>query len=69
MKLPDVEGAKQYALTRLEQELPATLSYQSVQHTRDGVVPAVERFAAWEGVDDNALLCCVLRRGITTLAL
>ncbi len=56
MKLPDFERAKQYALTRLEQELPASLSYHSVRHTRDGVVPAVERFAAWNGVDDAALL-------------
>jgi uncharacterized protein len=56
MKLPDFAGAKQYALTRLERELPALLRYHSVQHTRDGVVPAVERFAAWDGVDDDALL-------------
>lgn len=56
MKLPDFERAKQYALTRLEQELPASLLYHSVRHTRDGVVPAVERFAAWDGVDNDALL-------------
>jgi len=54
--LPDLEGAKRYALTRLEQELPTFLAYHSVGHTRDGVVPAAERLAAWEGVDDNALL-------------
>lgn len=55
MEQPDFEAARQYASARLH-ELPASLSYHSIHHTRDGVVPAVERFAAWEGVDGESLL-------------
>lgn len=46
MARPDVEGAASYALTRLKRELPATLTYHSIYHTRDDVVPAVERLAS-----------------------
>ena len=56
MNPPDFERAKQYALERLEQELPATLTYHCLAHTRDDVVPAVERLAALEGVDGQDLL-------------
>lgn len=56
MTLPDYQAARHYALSRLEAELPAFLSYHSVRHTRDGVVPAVERIAAREGEDGDALL-------------
>jgi uncharacterized protein len=56
MNSPDFERAKQYALERLEQELPATLTYHCLAHTRDDVVPAVERLAALEGVDGEDLL-------------
>jgi uncharacterized protein len=40
----------------LEHELPETLYYHSLAHTRDDVVPAVERLAAMEGVEGEALL-------------
>lgn len=53
---PDFERARQYALERLERELPPTLVYHCVAHTRDDVVPAVERLAAMEGVTGEALL-------------
>jgi uncharacterized protein len=43
-------SAKQYALQRLEDELAATLTYHSVAHTRDRVVPAAERIAQLEGI-------------------
>jgi uncharacterized protein len=56
MTAPDFERAKQYALERLENELPGTLYYHSLYHTRDDVVPAVERLAALEGVEGEALL-------------
>ena len=46
MNPPDFQRAKQSALERLEQELPATLIYHCLAHTRDDVVPAVERLAA-----------------------
>ena len=44
------EYAIQYAQHRLEHELPSTLCYHSVGHTRDEVVPAVTRLARMEGV-------------------
>ncbi|MEJ2210700.1 MAG: cyclic nucleotide-binding domain-containing protein [Anaerolineae bacterium] len=56
MPTPDLEGARQYALDRLEAELPPVLIYHSVAHTRDDVVPAVERLAEREGVEGEDLL-------------
>jgi uncharacterized protein len=56
MDQPDFERARQYALERLERELPPILYYHSLAHTRDDVVPAAERLAALEGVDGQALL-------------
>ncbi len=56
MTAPDFERARQYALERLEQELPETLYFHSLAHTRDDVVPAVERLAAMEGVEGERLL-------------
>jgi uncharacterized protein len=55
---PYVTGAIQYAMGRLESELAPRLVFHSVWHTRDDVVPAVERFAEMEGVigDDRLLL-------------
>lgn len=56
MSPPDFEGARRYALERLERELPAVLTYHCLAHTRDDVVPAVERLAALEGVGGEDLL-------------
>lgn len=56
MDQPDFERAKQYVLERLERELPPTMFYHSVAHTRDDVAAAAERLAALEGVDGEALL-------------
>jgi uncharacterized protein len=56
MNTPDFERARQYALERLERELPASLTYHCLAHTQDDVVPAVERLAALEGVDGEDLL-------------
>jgi uncharacterized protein len=56
MDQPDFERARQYALERLERELPPTLCYHSLAHTRDDVVPAAELLAALEGVEGEALL-------------
>ena len=53
---PDFEGARAYALARLERELSPVLCYHSVAHTRDDVVVAAERLAAQEGVTGEALL-------------
>ncbi len=56
MTPPDFENARQYALERLERELPDNLYYHSLGHTRDDVAPAVERLAAIEGIEGEALL-------------
>jgi uncharacterized protein len=53
----DFAGAKQYALQRLERDLPSNLTYHSIAHTRDNVVPATEQLATLEGVsEENAML-------------
>jgi uncharacterized protein len=58
MRQPDFERAKTYALERLARELPATLTYHSLAHTRDDVAPAALRFAELSGVrgQDRMLL-------------
>ena len=56
MKSSDFEKAKQYALRRLERELPSVLTYHSIEHTRDDVVPAAERLAAMEGIEAEELI-------------
>jgi uncharacterized protein len=56
MVTPNLEEARQYALTRLANELPEHLTYHCIQHTRDHVVPTVRRLANYEGVDDQGLL-------------
>ncbi|MGD8406047.1 MAG: hypothetical protein PVJ21_20495 [Anaerolineales bacterium] len=50
------QHAKQYALHRLEQELSPNLLYHGIKHTRDEVIPAVERLAGMEGVQGDSLL-------------
>jgi uncharacterized protein len=56
MHSPDVAGACQYACARLTHELPATLVYHSLAHTRDDVVPAAEQLAQHMGVTGEDLL-------------
>src|SRR5262245_42409198 len=56
MEQIDFEGARQHALERLERELSPAYMYHSLAHTRDEVVPAVERLACIEGVNSEALL-------------
>jgi uncharacterized protein len=46
----DFEQARAYALQRLERELSPALTYHSLAHTRDDVVPASMRLAAIAGV-------------------
>lgn len=47
---PDFEAAKQYALGRLEAELPRDLYYHGPHHTRDDVYPAACRLAVLAGL-------------------
>jgi uncharacterized protein len=56
MAKPDFHGAEQYALGRLERELPESLSYHSISHTRDDVAQAAERLARMEGLDEETIL-------------
>ncbi len=53
----DYERAKAYALHRLGSELAPWLTYHSLRHTRDDVLPAAERLGKAAGIDDDALLC------------
>ena len=55
-ELPNIEGAARYALRRLERELLPGFCYHSIVHTRDDVVPAVEKLAALQGVEGEELL-------------
>lgn len=56
MTQADFEAAKQYALDRLERDLPSGLFYHSLAHTSENVVEAVNRLAALEGVEGEALM-------------
>ena len=56
MNSSDFERAKQYALERLERELPAALTYHSLAHTRDDVAPVAERLAVLEEIDGEDLV-------------
>jgi len=56
MNIPNLRRARQYAVRRLQQELPAALTYHNLAHTLQGVAPAVERLAALEGIKGRDLL-------------
>ncbi len=56
MSEPDWEGVKAYVLERLERGLASDLHYHGIQHTRDDVLPAVERLAALAGLDKADML-------------
>ena len=49
------EQARRYAIHRLEHELSPALLYHGIAHTRDEVVPAVERLAGLEGIQGESL--------------
>ena len=56
MDSQSLEQAKEYAVRRMENELSPGLFYHSLAHTRDDVVPAVERLARMEGIKGKALI-------------
>jgi uncharacterized protein len=55
MNLKIFEQARRYAIKRLEHELSPALLYHGIAHTRDDVVPAVERLAGMEGIHGESL--------------
>ena len=56
MKQPDFAAASAYALERLERELAPDLSYHSLAHTRDDVLPAAECLAHRAGIAGEHML-------------
>lgn len=56
MQQPDFAQAARYAYQRLAQELDPRLRYHSLAHTRDDVLPALERLAEREGLSGEPLL-------------
>jgi uncharacterized protein len=56
MQQPDFAAATTYVFSRLQRELDSRLQYHSLAHTRDDVLPAVERLAAIAGVSGEPLL-------------
>lgn len=53
MKKPNFEGAIAYILQRLESELSPALTYHSLYHTRDDVIPATRRLAGLIGLSEQ----------------
>ena len=53
---PNLAAASSYALARLAHELPLTLCYHSIAHTRDDVLPALEHLIATLDVTSENLL-------------
>lgn len=53
---PDFARAQAYALDRLTRELSPLLTYHSLAHTRDEVLPAARRFAELAGLGGEPLL-------------
>jgi uncharacterized protein len=56
MTRPDFDAAAAYAFERLAVELSEALLFHSLAHTRDDVLPALERLAATEHVTGMPLL-------------
>lgn len=53
--MPDLDGAINYALRRLKNELSPKLTYHSLSHTRDEVAVAVAHLAEAEGIHGHNL--------------
>ena len=56
VKTADFDKARDYVLSRLEQELSHSLTYHSLKHTQEEVVPAVEMLATLEEVGQEGRL-------------
>lgn len=53
MSKPDYAAAIQYAIAKLDSELPSLLTYHSTWHTTDDVMPAAMLFAQMSGVPET----------------
>lgn len=53
---PDFNQARQYVMERLARELSPHLTYHSLQHTRDDVLPAATRLGRAAGLNDEEQL-------------
>ncbi len=53
---PNLALARQYALSRLAEQLPSFLTYHSLYHTRDDITPAAERLSLYEGISETDFL-------------
>lgn len=53
MSQPDYRGAIAFIVKRLEEELSPALTYHSLYHTRDDVVPATRRLAEMIGLSEQ----------------
>ncbi|HWQ83224.1 MAG TPA: HD domain-containing protein, partial [Anaerolineales bacterium] len=62
--VPDFAAARSYVLDRLERELSPRLVYHSVVHTRDDILPALERLAEREGITDEHELVVLRTAGL-----
>lgn len=56
MNRPDFEGARDYALKRLETEISPSYYYHNITHTRDEVIPAIDLFLEKENINGTAPL-------------
>lgn len=56
MSTQNFTAARQYALDRLETEIPSTIYYHDITHTRDEVLPALNLFAGHEQINSNDLI-------------
>lgn len=55
-KQPNFDQAKAYVLGRLADELSPNLTYHSLTHTRDDVLPAARRLGQLSGINGETLL-------------
>jgi uncharacterized protein len=53
MTVPDIEKVKPFVFNKLTRELSSKLYYHSISHTRDDVLPNVERLAKLEGITES----------------
>lgn len=56
---PDFEQAKRYVIHRLSRDLSPHLTYHSLQHTRDDVLPAAARLGRAVGLGDEEFLVVI----------